>query len=74
MVLKEVVQLLLGLGAFLARLAARSDPQPLNPMIGLTVAHVAGGALTLAAQWVLTLRCVQTLSAKESLQQERITT
>jgi cytochrome c oxidase assembly protein subunit 15 len=51
-----VAQLVLGLAAYLARRAARFDPQPLEPMISLTVAHVACGALLLAAVLVLTWR------------------
>ncbi len=49
-------QLGLGIAAYLARRAARFDPQPLEPMVSLTVAHVAGGALLLAALLVLTWR------------------
>ncbi len=49
-------QLGLGIAAYFARRAARFDPQPLEPMISLTVAHVAGGALLLAALLVLTWR------------------
>jgi len=55
-------QLLLGPLAYLARLRSYSDPQPLEPMITLTVAHVVVGALTLASAVVLMLRCCQTLS------------
>ena len=51
-----VVQLLLGLAAYITRTASPSDPQPLNPMIAVTVAHVACGALVFAATIVLTLR------------------
>jgi cytochrome c oxidase assembly protein subunit 15 len=51
-----LVQLFLGIAAFIARIVSANDPQPLNPMIALTVAHVAGGALTLVLQWILTLR------------------
>lgn len=51
-----VVQLLLGLAAYLARMASPNDPQPLNPMVGVTVAHVACGALVFATTLVLTLR------------------
>ncbi|MCS6817499.1 MAG: COX15/CtaA family protein [Blastocatellia bacterium] len=50
------VQLGLGIAAYLARRAARFDPQPLEPMVSLTVAHVACGALLLAALLVLTWR------------------
>jgi len=51
-----LAQLALGIAAYIARRAARFDPQPLEPMISLTVAHVACGALLLAAMLVLTWR------------------
>lgn len=51
-----VLQLGLGLSAYLARLAAADAPQPLPWVVGLTVAHVAAGALTLAASVVLALQ------------------
>src|SRR5689334_20021328 len=50
-----VVQLCLGLAAYLVRVKSPGDPQPLNPMINVTVAHVACGALVFAATIVLTL-------------------
>ena len=55
-------QLCLGVAAYIARLASTSDPQPLEPMISLTVAHLVVGGLTLATIVVLTLRCFQLLS------------
>lgn len=55
-------QLILGILAYVARLYSYNDPQPLEPMITLTVAHVVVGALTLASLIVLTLRCWRTLS------------
>ena len=58
-----VVQLLLGLAAYLTRLASPSDPQPLNPMISITVAHVACGALVFVTTIVLTLRTYRVLPA-----------
>ena len=57
------VQLLLGLAAYLTRLASPNDPQPLNPMIGITVAHVACGALVFVTTIVLTLRTYRVLPA-----------
>jgi len=54
-------QLALGVCAYLARLASVGDPQPLEPMITLTVAHVGVGAMTLATLIVLTLRCYRAL-------------
>ena len=55
------VQLLLGLAAYLTRLASPNDPQPLNPMITITVAHVACGALVFVTTIVLTLRTYRVL-------------
>jgi hypothetical protein len=57
-----LVQLCLGVGAYLARLGSAGDPQPLEPMISLTVAHLVFGGLTLAAIVVLALRCHQVLT------------
>jgi heme a synthase len=57
------VQLLLGLAAYLTRLASPNDPQPLNPMISITVAHVACGALVFVTTIVLTLRTYKVLPA-----------
>lgn len=51
-----VVQLALGIAAYFARVASYDDPQPLFYMVSLTVAHVAGGALTLAMAVVIVLR------------------
>ena len=57
-----VVQLFLGIAAYLTRLASPSDPQPLNPMIAITVAHVACGALVFVTTIVLTLRTYRVLN------------
>jgi cytochrome c oxidase assembly protein subunit 15 len=57
-----IIQLGLGIGAYLARLASAGDAQPLEPMISLTVAHLVVGALTLAMMVTLTLRCHQVLA------------
>lgn len=62
-----LIQLLLGIGAYVARLASIGDPQPLEPMISLTVAHVAFGALTLAATLVLALRAFRVCSPREAV-------
>jgi heme a synthase len=58
-----VVQLSLGIAAYLARIASPNDPQPLNPMISITVAHVACGALVFVSTIVLTLRAYRVLPA-----------
>ena len=51
-----LVQLLLGLAAYITRTASPYDPQPLPLMVSVTVAHVACGALVFATTIVLTLR------------------
>ena len=56
-----IAQLFLGLAAYMTRLASPSAPQPRNPMVGITVAHVACGALVFAATIVLTLRAFRVL-------------
>ena len=60
------VQLMLGVAAYLTRLASPNQPQPLNPMVGITVAHVACGALVFATTIVLTLRAFKVLRAADS--------
>ena len=60
-----IIQLFLGLAAYLTRMASPNDPQPLNPMISITVAHVACGALVFATTIVLTLRIFRVLPASE---------
>jgi heme a synthase len=62
------VQLLLGLAAYITRQASPNDPQPLNPMVAITVAHVACGALVFATTIVLTLRSFRALSPSHSLE------
>jgi cytochrome c oxidase assembly protein subunit 15 len=57
-----VAQVGLGISAYFARIASLGDPQPLEPMISLTVAHLVVGALTLASMVVLTLRCYRALA------------
>jgi cytochrome c oxidase assembly protein subunit 15 len=55
------IQLLLGLAAYATRTASPYDPQPLTPMVAVTVAHVACGALVFATTIVLTLRVFRVL-------------
>ena len=50
-----VLQLFLGIGSYLMRLETQNAPQPLQPVVAVTTAHVAMGALVLAASLVLTL-------------------
>jgi heme A synthase len=62
-----VVQLSLGIAAYITRLASPNDPQPLNPMISITVAHVACGALVFVSTIVLTLRTYRVLPGRPEL-------
>ena len=63
------VQLLLGIAAYITRLRSPGDPQPLNPMISITVAHVACGALVFVTTIILTLRAYRVLPAtRDSVQ------
>jgi len=57
------VQLFLGVASYLVRQASPNDPQPLHPMVGVTVAHVACGAMVFASTIVLTLRVYRVLPA-----------
>ena len=64
-----LVQLSLGIAAYVTRLASPNDPQPLNPMISITVAHVACGALVFVSTIVLTLRTYRVLPARPALRE-----
>ena len=63
------VQLLLGVAAYLTRLGSPGDPQPLNPMISITVAHVACGALVFVTTIVLTLRTYRVLPSRPAVRE-----
>ncbi|MDT5122754.1 MAG: heme a synthase [Acidobacteriota bacterium] len=56
-----VGQLFLGLAAYSTRQASPNGPQPLSPMVAITVAHVACGALVFAVTIVLALRAFRVL-------------
>jgi cytochrome c oxidase assembly protein subunit 15 len=60
-----LVQLGLGLAAYVTRMRSPYDPQPLNPMVAVTVAHVACGALVFAVTIVLTLRVFRIVRANQ---------
>jgi heme a synthase len=51
------VQLSLGVGSYLVRLASREDVQPGALMVAVTTAHVATGAAVLVTSLVLALQC-----------------
>lgn len=55
-------QLFLGGAALVTRMATQGAPQPPRLMVLVTVAHVAAGALTLAASVVLTLQAFHRLA------------
>jgi cytochrome c oxidase assembly protein subunit 15 len=49
-----VVQVFLGMGSYVVKMADRNAPQPLPPVVNLTTAHVALGALVLVTSLYLT--------------------
>ena len=49
-----VVQVFLGIGSYVAKMTDRNAPQPLPPVVNLTSAHVALGALVLLTSLYLT--------------------
>ncbi|HEV2494555.1 MAG TPA: COX15/CtaA family protein [Terriglobia bacterium] len=57
------VQVLLGIGSYIERLAELKAPQPLPPAVTVTTTHVAVGALVLAASLVVTLEVFRTFAA-----------
>ena len=50
------LQVFLGIAAYMSRLATADAPQPMPLMVGFTVAHVAVGALTMAASVILAIQ------------------
>jgi cytochrome c oxidase assembly protein subunit 15 len=49
-----MLQLSLGIGAYVVKMADRNAPQPLPPVVNMTTAHVAVGALVLVTSLYLT--------------------
>jgi hypothetical protein len=49
-----MLQLSLGIGAYIVKMADRNAPQPLPPVVNMTTAHVAVGALVLVTSLYLT--------------------
>jgi cytochrome c oxidase assembly protein subunit 15 len=64
------VQLLLGGASYLALQVTKDAPQPLPIMVWPTVAHVAGGALTLACSVWLAIASHRLLSVSESCSED----
>lgn len=63
------LQILLGGAALWAVQAQEKAAQPLPLLVSITVAHILGGALLLAASVVLTLRCYRLIPGAHSLAQ-----
>src|SRR6202790_3214098 len=61
------VQLLLGAGAYWSRVYSARFPQPIAPMIALTVVHTVTGALVLAVTLVTALLSYRMLGADNSV-------
>jgi cytochrome c oxidase assembly protein subunit 15 len=61
------LQILLGGAAWWAVVAAANAVQPTFVYVSLTVAHVLGGALTLAASVIMTLTCVRLIPGRVSV-------
>jgi cytochrome c oxidase assembly protein subunit 15 len=49
-----IIQLSLGIGAYIVKIADRAAPQPLPPVVNMTTAHLAVGALVLVTSLYLT--------------------
>ncbi|MEQ1474354.1 MAG: COX15/CtaA family protein [Candidatus Acidiferrum sp.] len=60
-------QLLLGLGAYWARLTSVNDPQPLPVMVTLTVLHTVVGALLFGISVLLVLLCYRLVPRRGEL-------
>jgi cytochrome c oxidase assembly protein subunit 15 len=58
-----LAQVFLGIISYLMKLEARGAPQPLQPVVAATTAHVALGALVLAASLVLTYQVYRAVAA-----------
>lgn len=67
------LQVLLGIGSYIEKLAEMKAPQPLPPAVTVTTTHVAVGALVLVASLVVTLEVFRTLAAPgEAMQVARV--
>ncbi|MDR3675990.1 MAG: COX15/CtaA family protein, partial [Acidobacteriota bacterium] len=58
-----VAQLFLGVGSYFMKMAARTAPQPLPPVVDITTAHVTVGALVLVTSLYLTYQARRFLAA-----------
>lgn len=69
-----LVQILLGVGSYLMILGTQGAPQPLSPVVALTTAHVAIGALLLASSLFLTFSIYRYVDAASGTSAEEIST
>ena len=67
-----MMQLVLGAAAYWIRQATIDAPQPLPLMVWLTVAHVAVGALVLAASVILTIHVYSRVAPAAAAERERV--
>jgi cytochrome c oxidase assembly protein subunit 15 len=58
-----IIQLSLGIGAYIVKMADRYAPQPLPPVVNMTTAHVAVGALVLVTSLYLACQTHRFLTA-----------
>jgi cytochrome c oxidase assembly protein subunit 15 len=58
-----MLQLSLGMGAYLVKMAGRNAPQPLSTVVNMTTAHVAVGALVLVTSLYLTYQTYRFLTS-----------
>lgn len=66
------LQVLLGIGSYIEKLAELKAPQPLPPAVTVTTTHVAVGALVLVASLALTLEVFRTLAPGEAIQVAKV--
>lgn len=59
------IQLGLGIGSYILKLAARNAPQPLPPVVDVTTTHVAVGALVLVTSLVMALQSFRLVRSGE---------
>jgi len=69
-----LVQILLGVGSYLMILGAQGAPQPLPPVVAVTTAHVAVGALLLASSLFLTFSIYRYVAAANRASAQEIST
>jgi vacuolar-type H+-ATPase subunit I/STV1 len=69
-----LVQILLGVGSYLMIVGTQGAPQPLPPVVAVTTAHVAVGALLLASSLSLTFSIYRYVAAASGASAEEFST